>query len=68
VNRLPQKQKEVFLLSRDHGFSQQEIARRHNISINTVNNHIKAALKLIREDLRDYQYFLFFIVCIPLLY
>ncbi|MGN7723453.1 RNA polymerase sigma factor [Chitinophaga sp. 22620] len=68
VNRLPQKQKEVFLLSRDQGFSQQEIARQHNISINTVNNHIKAALKLIREDLRDYQYFLFFIACIPLLY
>lgn len=68
VSKLPLKRRAVFLLSRDHGLSHQEIALEHNISINTVNNHIKAALKLIREDLRDYQYLLPFIMLLPALY
>lgn len=68
VNRLPEKCREVFLLSRDQGLSHQQIAQQHNISINTVNNHIKAALKLIREDLRDYQYVLPLCLLLPAVY
>lgn len=67
IAKLPQKRREVFLLSREQGLSQQEIAVQHNISVNTVNNHIKAALKLIREDLHDYQYLLPVIMLSPVL-
>jgi RNA polymerase sigma-70 factor, ECF subfamily len=68
IDRLPEKRRAVFLLSREQGLSQQQIAIQHNISINTVNNHIKAALKLIREDLRDYQYLLLFVFLLYSLY
>lgn len=54
LDKLTEKQREVFLMSRKQGLSQKEIARQHNISVNTVNNHIKAAMKLIRNDLGEY--------------
>lgn len=54
LDKLTEKQREVFLMSRKQGLSQKEIALHHNISVNTVNNHIKAALKLIRNDLGEY--------------
>ena len=51
VLRLPEKQRAVFLMSREDGLSQKQIAESHKISVNTVNNHIKAALKNIRKDM-----------------
>jgi RNA polymerase sigma-70 factor (family 1) len=54
IDRLPEKRREVFLMSREQGMSHQEIADRNNISVNTVNNHIKAAMKIIRNDMGEY--------------
>lgn len=54
LDKLTDKQRAVFLMSRKDGLSQKEIARQNNISVNTVNNHIKAATKLIRNDLGEY--------------
>lgn len=41
-------------MSRFEGLSNQEIAERLNISINTVKYHIKKALSVLKEGLGDY--------------
>ena len=51
IGELPAKRKEIFLLSRDHGMSNKEIAERLNISVKTVENQITSALKYLRENL-----------------
>jgi RNA polymerase sigma-70 factor (ECF subfamily) len=48
VNSLPEKCREVYLLSREEQLSHHEIASRLNISTKTVENHITIALKKIR--------------------
>lgn len=53
VNILPEKRKEVYLLSREEGLSHQEIAERLGISANTVKVQIGHALKFIREHLHQ---------------
>lgn len=54
LNKLPEKQREIFLMSREQGLSQKQIAEKKNISTSTVNNHITAAMKIIRNDLGEY--------------
>ncbi|MBO9727336.1 MAG: RNA polymerase sigma-70 factor [Chitinophaga sp.] len=51
LDKLPPKQKLVYTLSRDQGLKHDEIARHLNISPATVNNHMIAALRTIREQL-----------------
>ncbi len=51
VNRLTPQQRIVFLLSREEGLKQEEIACKLNISINTVKNHMVEALKFLRKEL-----------------
>ena len=48
VNGLPEKCREIYLLSREEQLSHHEIASRLNISTKTVENHITVALKKIR--------------------
>lgn len=48
---LPEKCKEVFLLSRNEEKSYKEIAELLNISIKTVENHMGKALKVLRSEL-----------------
>jgi len=48
---LPPKMREVFLLSRDHYLSYNEIAQKLNISDNTVKKQISNALKQLRLKL-----------------
>jgi RNA polymerase sigma-70 factor, ECF subfamily len=52
VNSLPDKCREVFLLSRYEKKSYKEIAIVLNISEKTVENHISKALKILREKLK----------------
>ena len=54
LSKIPAKRLEIFLLSRDEGYSYGEIARKHNISCNTVRNHIASALKLLKNELHEY--------------
>ena len=54
IDKLPQRQKEVYLLSRVEGLKYSEIAERLNISINTVENHLSRALDNIRRKLGSY--------------
>jgi len=48
IDRLPDKVRTVFLMSRHDQLSYKEIAARLNISIKTVESHIVSALKQIR--------------------
>eukprot|EP01133_Synstelium_polycarpum_P012561 gene12561-14740_t len=54
LHKLPEKQREVFLMSREQGLSQKQIAEAKKISVSTVNNQITAAMKIIRNDLGAY--------------
>ena len=51
INTLPEKCREVFVLSRFEFLDNEEIAKKMNISINTVRAHIYHALELIRKEL-----------------
>lgn len=54
IDRLPEKARMVFQLSRFEHLSYKEIAEKLGISIKTVENHISKALKLLRVHLKPY--------------
>ncbi|SDC38151.1 RNA polymerase sigma factor [Niabella drilacis] len=51
VTKLPQQQQKVFRLSRQDGFSREQIAEQLHISPNTVRNHLADATRFIRTYL-----------------
>jgi RNA polymerase sigma-70 factor (ECF subfamily) len=53
LNKLPKRQKEVFLLSRYDELSYKEIAERLGISVNTVENHMVKALRFLRANIKS---------------
>ena len=53
IEILPEKCREVFLLSRYENLSNEEIAQKMDISVNTVRAHIYHALEVIRNNLVD---------------
>lgn len=52
LSRLPEKCKQVFLLSRKEDLSNNDIATDLNIAVSTVEKHISKALRTLRRDLR----------------
>lgn len=52
--RLPDKMRDVFTDSRDHGLSIEEIAQKRGISPQTVKNQLSTALKKLREGLGNF--------------
>lgn len=56
TSQLPPKMQRVFLMSRQHQKSYQEIADELDISIKTVENQMGAALKKMRIQLKKHQY------------
>ena len=54
VNRLPQRQKEIFRLSRISGLSYKEIASQLEISENTVDTQIRRSLDYLRKEYERY--------------
>lgn len=52
INRLSPRRKEVYQLSRDNGMSYREIASHTGLSINTVENHMMAALQFLKSHLK----------------
>lgn len=54
IDMMPNECKKVFILSRYEDKSYLEISEELNISVNTVKYHIKKALSLLREELKDY--------------
>ncbi|ERJ60408.1 RNA polymerase sigma-70 factor [Sphingobacterium paucimobilis] len=53
INQLPEKMKEVFLLSRKSNLSYLEIAKQLNISDKTVKKQINNALKILKLKIDD---------------
>lgn len=51
---MPEKRREVFLASRFEGLKYAEIAEKLNISIKTVEAHMGAAIKQLKEGLKDF--------------
>lgn len=56
IDNLPSKRKEIFLLSRREGCTNQEIANRLNISVSTVENQMNKALRYLREYISLHYY------------
>ena len=56
LQQLTPRQREIFEMSREEGMSNAEIAALSDISEQTVKNHLSAALKSLREELRKYNY------------
>lgn len=54
MDALPEQCRLVFKLSRFEELKYSEIAEQLNISVKTVENHMGKALKIMREQLRDY--------------
>lgn len=52
IDSLPEKCREVFLLSKRDGLKYEEIAEELGISENTVRNQISKALKILKEGAR----------------
>ena len=53
IRHLPPKCRKVFEMHKFNGLSYMEIAEKESISINTVENHMVKALKLIRESMSN---------------
>lgn len=51
VQELPPQCRAVFLLSREAQLSNKEVAQRLNISVNTVEQHMRKALRILRASL-----------------
>jgi RNA polymerase sigma-70 factor, ECF subfamily len=62
IQELPEQTRDIFLLSRYQGLSNQEIADKLDITVKGVEYHISKSLKLLRTKLSDYlPLFIFFI-------
>lgn len=62
LSKLPEKTREVFMLSRYDGLKNQQIAEIKNISQKTVEYHISKALQIIKEELpQEYWIWIFLI-------
>jgi len=55
IEQLPDKCREVFLLSRFDNLSHQAIADKLNISVSTVEKHIVKALKIVKKHVAHFQ-------------
>jgi RNA polymerase sigma-70 factor (family 1) len=53
INNLPERQKEIFILSRIEGLSHKEIAEKLGINTKTVEYHITLAVKHLKENLKS---------------
>lgn len=60
INSLPEKRKEIFMLSRQEGLKYHEIAEKLNISIKTVETQMSIAIKSLRDKLKIYSSFFTF--------
>lgn len=66
IEKLPEKQRIIFIKSRKEGKSTREIAEEMNLAPGTVDNHISSALKFLRKHLtgNNFSLLLFFSIFI----
>ena len=53
VSKLPEKRQKIFLLSRNEGLSNKEIAQKLNISEKTVEDHITHSIRFLKKSLSE---------------
>jgi RNA polymerase sigma-70 factor, ECF subfamily len=51
LDGLTQRQRDIYLLSREEGLTHEEIAEKLNISKSTVNNHLVTIIKYLRSHI-----------------
>lgn len=61
IDKLPEKRKAIFILSKKFGMSRSEIAAFYNISENTVKNQLQEAVNFLKDFLKK-ESILFFII------
>lgn len=62
IQKLPPQQKKVYLLSREQGLKNKEIAKELNLSEQSVKNTLVRALKLIREEVKKAGHVIFLVL------
>ncbi len=58
MEKLPERTREIFMLSRFRGVSNDEIATQLELSKRTVETQISNALKILRNELKEYKFLL----------
>jgi len=61
IEKLPPQCRTVFLLSREEGLPNKEIASHLNISVNTVEQHMRKALRILRTSMGNYLHLVIFL-------
>lgn len=61
IKKLPLQCRTVFLLSREEGLAHKEIATHLNISVNTVEQHMRKALRILRTSMSNYLHLIIFL-------
>ena len=54
LDKLPEKSRRIFIMSRYEGKSYQTIAKETNLSVKSVEFHVSKALAALRKELKDY--------------
>jgi RNA polymerase sigma-70 factor, ECF subfamily len=63
ITKMPEKRREVFLMSRKQGLSNHEIADQLHLSIRTVEEHIRQALRYLKKLIEErYQTYIILIL------
>lgn len=66
IKDLPVKRRQIYLLSRDEGLTYKQIAEKLDISIKTVESHMRLALQQLKKSVGDkYELILLGIMFIP---
>jgi len=52
--RLPERTRNIYLMSRKKNMKNEEIAKELNVTVKTIEYHMTKALSLLREELREY--------------
>jgi RNA polymerase sigma-70 factor (family 1) len=63
IIRLPEKTRDIFMMSRDHHLKNSEIAKKFSVSEKAVEYHITRALLIIKQELKDYLPALMILIC-----
>jgi RNA polymerase sigma-70 factor (ECF subfamily) len=62
IDKLPTERKKIFIMIRYEELKYSEVAEKLGISIKTVENQMGSALKLMRQELKDYLPIILFIL------